>query len=376
MPTTNAVSGVVPDLPMHESFENSIGPFTENWGVDFSTFGEARFFGNQYSTAGMKEPGADPSIGHGYGTYTVNAMLTGNTWGPAIMLWPGDNKYPGAEIDLAELKPDGSGHQYATVHWSDNGQNGQQQYYFDDVRSGVFHDYQAIWEPGKITLSVDGHVAAVVTEHVPVDYNHGGMNEVFAFLNINDATSLVVRDVSFVPLGGTATAAAPAAAAVATPASAASDPSVYRFYDTERGGHFFTSSIAERDSVVSQLPAYSYEGVGFKALDPGPAGAAPVFRFYNAMEGGHFFTISTVERDTVMATNSAYRYEGVGFYEANAAGAGLTPVYRYYDPSNGGHFFTADAAEKASVDAHSPNYHFEGIAFYAPPGGGDPVFHL
>ena len=80
--------------------------------------------------------------------------------------------------------------------------NGQQQYYFDDVRSGVFHDYQAIWEPGKITLIIDGHAIAVVTEHVPVDYNHGGMNEVFAFLNINDATSLVVRDVSYVPLDG------------------------------------------------------------------------------------------------------------------------------------------------------------------------------
>lgn len=367
MPHTKPGSGIKPDLPLYESFENSIGPFTENWNVDFSTFGEARFFGNQYSTAGMKEPGAHPSVGHGYGTYTVNAMLTGTTAGSAVMLWPGDNEFPGPEIDLAELTPDGTGNQYATVHWDDNGQNGQQQYFLHGVPSGVFHDYQLVWEPGQMTLSVDGQVHAVITEQVPVDYNHGGMNEVFAFLNINDATSLIVREVSFVPLGWTANA---------TPPLAASYPSVYRFYDTQNGGHFFTSSTQERDSVVSQIPTFRYEGVGFKALDPGAAGAVPVFRFYNATEGDHFFTTSTAERDTLMAANSGFLFEGVGFHAANAAGAGLTPVYRYYDPSIGVHHFTADAAEKAGLDAHSPNYRFEGIAFYAPVGGGDPVFNL
>jgi hypothetical protein len=256
MPTTNAVSGASTYLPMHESFENSIGAFTENWGVDFSTFGEARFFGNQYSTAGMKEPGADPSVGHGYGTYTVNAMLTGADAGPAIMLWPGDNKYPGAEIDLAELKPDGTGHQYATVHWDNNGDNGQKQYFFDDVQSGVFHDYQAVWEPGKITLSIDGNVVALVTEHVPVDYAHGGMNEVFAFLNISDATSLVVRDVSYVPLGGSA----------ADPVAA--DP--VADYDPTDGGYFFTADTAEMASVDARNPDLHFEGIDFYApIDSG-----------------------------------------------------------------------------------------------------------
>ena len=41
MATTNAVSGAAPDPPMHESFENGVGPFTENWGVDFSKIGRA-----------------------------------------------------------------------------------------------------------------------------------------------------------------------------------------------------------------------------------------------------------------------------------------------------------------------------------------------
>jgi hypothetical protein len=366
MATANAASGAVPDPPMHESFENSIGPFTENWGVDFTTFGEARFYGSRYSTAGMKEPGADPSVGHGYGTYTVNAMLTGKTAGPAIMLWPGDNKYPGAEIDLAELKPDGTGHQYATVHWNEGGKNAQQLYYFDYVPSGVFHEYQAVWGPGKITLSIDHHVVAVVTSHVPKDYNHGGMNEVFAFLNNNDATSLVVRDVSFVPLGETAPPSAPPV--VGTPA-APSNPSVFRFFDASNGDHFYTASTAERDALTGATSGLTYEGVGFHSMDPAAAGAVPVFRFNNPTSGEHFFTASTAERDSVVANFPAYHLEGVAFYASAVAGGGMAPVYRYYDVNSGGHLLTASPAEKATVDASLPSLHFEGIAFYVP--GGD-----
>jgi hypothetical protein len=203
--TTNTASVIETDKPMHESFENSVGPLTEHWNVDFSTFGEVKFTGNQYNTSGMKEPGNTSSAGHGYGTYTVNAMLTGTNAGPAIMLWPGDNKYPGQEINLAELTPDGTGHQYGTVHWVNNGENANEIRIFDGVQSGVFHEYQVVWEPGKITFNVDGQLAATVTDHVPVDYDHGGMNNTIAFLNNRDYTSLIVRDVDYVPLGMTGT---------------------------------------------------------------------------------------------------------------------------------------------------------------------------
>lgn len=365
MATTSTASAVETDRPLHESFENSVGPLTEHWGVDFSTFGEARFAGNQYSTAGMKEPGAVPSAGHGYGTYTVNAKFTGNTAGSAIMLWPGDNKYPGQEIDLAETAPDGSGRQYAAIHWNDNGQNRHETQFLEGVQGGVFHECQVVWEPGKLTFNVDGRQAAVFTNHVPVDYDNGGMNNTIAFLNNNDATTLTVRDVTYVPLGGPAPVSS---------APAPDGPPVYRFYDTEHGGHLYTSNIGERDGLISNASTFRYEGVGFKALDPGAAGVVPVFRFYNSADGGHFFTTSTEERDTVMARLPSYHYEGVGFYEANAAGKGLAPVFRYYNPANGDHLFTASAAEKASVDAHNPDYRFEGIAFYTPTAGLDAIF--
>ena len=40
---------------------------------------------------------------------------------------------------------------------------------------------------------------------------------------------------------------------------------VYRFYNTQAGGHFFTSSQEERDFVNNNLPQYNYEGIGFDA---------------------------------------------------------------------------------------------------------------
>jgi hypothetical protein len=66
-----------------------------------------------------------------------------------------------------------------------------------------------VWEPGKLTLNVDGVQQVVYTDHVPADYAHGGIDHVFAFLNINPNTSLTVTDVSYVPLGATPAALGP-----------------------------------------------------------------------------------------------------------------------------------------------------------------------
>lgn len=259
--------------PLFESFENSVGPLTEVWGIDTSTFGEIRLYGNRYSTAGMKEPGQDASVGHGYGTYTVTAMLTGTNAGPAIILWPGDNQYPGQEINLAELTPDGTGRQYATVHWNDNGLNNQNIRFLDGVQSGVFHTYQAVWEPGKITFNVDGHLAAIVTDHVPLDYDHGGQNEVFAFLNNNENTSLIVRDISYTPLGYTGTApAASTGTTTTTVAGTEVTAQVARLYDTALGRlpesaglQSLTSSIESGQLTLNQAAASSIVSPEFQS---------------------------------------------------------------------------------------------------------------
>lgn len=186
--------------PLHVSFDNGFGPIGSAWNVDTSTPGEVRLAGN----SALMEYATGPDAGHGYGTYTVNAKLEGNQPGPGIIFWPGDNQWPGQELDLAEITPDGSGRQYGTVHWNDNGNDAYEAQVYDGVSGGVFHDYTMVWEAGKITYLVDGAVKAVFTDNVPVDFAHGGMNNTIGFLNNNPNTSITVRDVSYTPLGGDA----------------------------------------------------------------------------------------------------------------------------------------------------------------------------
>jgi len=215
------VPSIETDVPFHHSFEtgNNPGPFQDNWGVDYSTFGEVHLTG----ISGMKELAGGPSAGHGYGTYTINAKFEGQYagfHGAALILWPGDNSWPGQELNLAEVTPDGSGRQYGTVHWADaSGNNQYELRIFDKVQIGIFHDYTLVWEPNQITFKVDGVVTGIITDHVPLDFDAGGINNTIGFLNNGSDSSLTVRQVDYTPLG--AAVPPPPAAAVPAPTAAA-----------------------------------------------------------------------------------------------------------------------------------------------------------
>jgi beta-glucanase (GH16 family) len=196
-------------------FSGNIGTLSNAWNVDTSPNGQVTLSGS----SAMMEPASGASAGHGYGTYTIVAKVDGSQPGPAIVFWPGNDQWPGQEIDLMEITPDGSGRQYGTVHWNAGGGDAYDAKIFDGVSSGVFHEYQMVWEPGKITMKVDGSTAATFTDHVPVDFDHGGLNDTIGFLNISNNTSITVDHVSYTPLGAdaTATASVNTAAAVSVP---------------------------------------------------------------------------------------------------------------------------------------------------------------
>ncbi len=203
------------------NFDNGFGTISNAYNVDTSVPGQVTLAG----VSAMMEWAVGPSAGHGYGTYTVEAKLSGNQQGPAIVFWPGDNQWPGQELDLVELLPNGGGAQYSTVHWN-NGGDSYVGKIFDGVSNNAWHQYQMVWEAGKITINVDGKTQATFTDHVPADYAHGGMNNTIGFLNTNPSTSITVSQVDYVPLGGSS---APAAAsgfvstAVAAMVSTAAD---------------------------------------------------------------------------------------------------------------------------------------------------------
>lgn len=148
------------------------------------------------------------------------------------------------------------------------------------------------------------------------------------------------------------------------PLTGLSDP-VYRFYNTHTGFHFYTSNTAERDTVIGNPDwGYQYEGPAFKVAntqtDPS---LTPLFRFYNTAVGNHFYTVSAAERDSIISSLPQYQYEGTAFYVRGASDNIGTDVYRFYNTQTSAHFYTASAAERDSVIASLPSFVYEGAAF-------------
>ncbi len=148
--------------------------------------------------------------------------------------------------------------------------------------------------------------------------------------------------------------------------------SVYRFFDTGNGTHFFTASEKERNGLIMQDGRFAYEGPALAAVAAplAASGADPaataVYRFFDQRFGTHFYTADLGERDAVLAGRPDLVFEGTGFYEHRVAGAGDVAVYRFFDIGLGTHFYTSTGGERATIAATRPDLLAEGIAFYAP----------
>jgi VCBS repeat-containing protein len=171
---------------------------------------------------------------------------------------------------------------------------------------------------------------------------------------------------------------------------------LWRLFNTDTGGHFFTFNRIERDVVLEDLSQYRLEPNTFEVIapsraagdsegtEPGSSGGEAgtgvlasdkdgeveaVYRFFNTETGGHFYTLSEAERDFVIDTLPSYRFEGVGFgaYNDPDDRSGLVPVFRFFNTETGGHFYTASEEERDFVLEELPSYRFEDIGFYALP---------
>lgn len=143
---------------------------------------------------------------------------------------------------------------------------------------------------------------------------------------------------------------------------------VFRFFDSNYGTHFFSSSSSEKNTIITTRPDLVYEGVGLESVDPAASdpNAAAVYRFFDTAYGTHFFTASASERDTVIANRPDLLYEGTGFVEHVVQQPGDVGVYRFFDTRFGTHFYTADPTERATIIATRSDLVDEGIGFYAP----------
>lgn len=162
--------------------------------------------------------------------------------------------------------------------------------------------------------------------------------------------------------------------------NAAVDP-VFRFYNARDNAFFYTVSAAEKQLVIEKSAysqpdsdewPYIYQGSTFEAAHSYSSAVAPLHRFYNTETGHHFFTTSNEEMQLVKSKSESgewpFNYEGIAFnvYSSDPNPGGSyseVPVHRFYSPSLNRHFFTADEAEVAAIEL-TGIWNYEGIGFW------------
>ena len=179
----------------YESFDNGAGALTHHWAgnVDTSVKGQITLGG--YS--GVMERPWSSDFGHGYGQYYVTAKVEGGQVGPAALLWPSNDRWPGTEIDFVEVLSNGTA--YGTAHKDGGGWDYYEAKMYDVDESGV-HTYGINWQSDRVSFSVDGRDAGTVWMNTS-DAAHGGSNVVFGVMNMNNNTSITVYDMAYTPNG-------------------------------------------------------------------------------------------------------------------------------------------------------------------------------
>ncbi|MBO9423063.1 hypothetical protein J7481_26415 [Labrenzia sp. R4_2] len=139
---------------------------------------------------------------------------------------------------------------------------------------------------------------------------------------------------------------------------------IYRFFNEVTGAHFFTTSVAERNSIIENLPDLSFEGNSFDSNATQSNGGSAVFRFFNTLNSTHFYTADANEAQSIRDSLSHFRDEGISYYAHVDDSFGGTELYRFYNTQSGSHFYTVNEAERDSIINTLGHFTYEGVAFY------------
>lgn len=131
--------------------------------------------------------------------------------------------------------------------------------------------------------------------------------------------------------------------------------SMYRLYNINTGEHFYTSSLTEKDALVTV--GWSYEGIGWTA----PSTGAPVYRLFNPNSDDHHYTMSGSETDFLVSIG--WTNEGIAWYSSTEA-TNQVPLYRLFNPNEktATHHYTLNLNEKSNLQALG--WKDEGIGWY------------
>jgi hypothetical protein len=138
---------------------------------------------------------------------------------------------------------------------------------------------------------------------------------------------------------------------------------MYRAYNPNANFHFFTTSRNEFNNAVCHgYIDETTDNPGFALLTAPVANALPLYRLYNLQRGSHYYTLNVTERNTLV--NAApppwdepdqrtigWRDEGVeGYmYAASSDDPSATRIYRLYNTDTGVHLFTDNVTQRKEV---------------------------
>ena len=146
--------------------------------------------------------------------------------------------------------------------------------------------------------------------------------------------------------------------------TAAATLPVFRFYNTQTRTHFYTASEAERQHVLATWPHFIPEGIAFHAVKADRTQVGnPVWRFFNTQTGTHFYTSSSAERAHVLATWPQFVEEGVVYRALVATEPGTVKLFRFFNTETGAHFTTTEDDERDYVNSRLPMFVDEGPTY-------------
>lgn len=93
---------------------------------------------------------------------------------------------------------------------------------------------------------------------------------------------------------------------------------IYRFWSDQNQHHFYTASAKERDQVINDYDDYvwKYEGIAYYAFTSAQINSTPLYRFWSDQKQGHFYTSSEAEKNSIIANypDNIWRYEGIAWH--------------------------------------------------------------
>ncbi|KAG5646182.1 hypothetical protein DXG03_004235 [Asterophora parasitica] len=138
---------------------------------------------------------------------------------------------------------------------------------------------------------------------------------------------------------------------------------VYRAFNAQHSDHFYTTNLAEFQTVVNG-GTYISEGAPFKIFSTPGFDTVPFYRLYNPELYDHFYTTNAAERDFAVNTLN-YVYESVIGHVYPNTNCGGIPLHRLYNVQLSDHVYTTTAQEVEYAKANGWNY--EGVAAYIIP---------